>query len=150
MCRARVGIHIAFLKADNHGVAPGSRRRRRVVLDGRNDVILGAHHALRGGSHANMVLAAPLIGQGPCQILTSDYYYPALLRAAFKLAQDKVVPLERAWALIHHRFPQSIYPISMLVRDKERSCSPARQVVVPEDQKPQHCRLRRQRQVRYR
>ena len=33
-------------------------------------------------------------------MLTSDYYYPAMMRAAFVLADRGVMDLARAWALI--------------------------------------------------
>ena len=33
-------------------------------------------------------------------VLASDYYYPALLAAPFKLAERGVVPLAEAWALV--------------------------------------------------
>jgi alpha-D-ribose 1-methylphosphonate 5-triphosphate diphosphatase len=33
-------------------------------------------------------------------VLASDYYYPAPLIAAFRLAADKVLPLASAWDLI--------------------------------------------------
>jgi alpha-D-ribose 1-methylphosphonate 5-triphosphate diphosphatase len=33
-------------------------------------------------------------------VLASDYYYPAPLLAAFRLAAENVVPLAAAWALV--------------------------------------------------
>ena len=41
-----------------------------------------------------------MIGKGLCSVLASDYYYPAPLLAAFRLAADKVLPLGKAWELI--------------------------------------------------
>jgi alpha-D-ribose 1-methylphosphonate 5-triphosphate diphosphatase len=35
-----------------------------------------------------------------CDILASDYYYPSMLHAAFKLAERGVCSLEHAWRLI--------------------------------------------------
>jgi len=55
---------------------------------------------VRGGSHTGWIKAADMIAQGLCSILASDYYYPAPLLAAFRLAADEVVPLEQAWALV--------------------------------------------------
>jgi alpha-D-ribose 1-methylphosphonate 5-triphosphate diphosphatase len=63
-------------------------------------VVCGAPNVLRGGSHVGAPGAAELAGAGLCSILASDYYYPAPLHAAFKLAQDGVLPLESAWALL--------------------------------------------------
>ena len=41
-----------------------------------------------------------MIAKGLCSILASDYYYPAQLLAAFRLAADGVLPLAGAWNLI--------------------------------------------------
>ena len=41
-----------------------------------------------------------MIAKGLCSILASDYYYPAQLLAAFRLAADGVRPLGEAWDLI--------------------------------------------------
>ena len=41
-----------------------------------------------------------MIEKGLCSVLASDYYYPAPLLAAFRLAADGVLPLPRAWDLI--------------------------------------------------
>jgi alpha-D-ribose 1-methylphosphonate 5-triphosphate diphosphatase len=37
---------------------------------------------------------------GLCTVLTSDYYYPAMLPAAFRLSEDGVCDLPTAWAMI--------------------------------------------------
>jgi len=65
-----------------------------------DDVVMGAPNVVRGGSHIGWVAAADMIARGLCTVLASDYYYPALLLAAFRLAQDKVLPLHRAWAYV--------------------------------------------------
>ena len=44
--------------------------------------------------------AADMITKGFCSVLASDYYYPAQLLAAFRLAADGVLPLAKAWNLI--------------------------------------------------
>jgi alpha-D-ribose 1-methylphosphonate 5-triphosphate diphosphatase len=41
-----------------------------------------------------------MIARGLCSILASDYYYPAPLLAAFRLAADGILPLAAAWELI--------------------------------------------------
>jgi alpha-D-ribose 1-methylphosphonate 5-triphosphate diphosphatase len=41
-----------------------------------------------------------MIAMGLCSILASDYYYPAQMLAAFRLAADGVLPLAEAWDLI--------------------------------------------------
>jgi alpha-D-ribose 1-methylphosphonate 5-triphosphate diphosphatase len=67
---------------------------------GGDDIVLGAPNVVRGGSHIGWTNAADMIARGLCSILASDYYYPAQLIAAFRLAADKVTPLEKAWSLI--------------------------------------------------
>ena len=63
-------------------------------------VVMGAPNVLRGGSHIGLVGAAELIAHGLCDILVSDYYYPALLGAPFRLARDGVCDLIDAWKLV--------------------------------------------------
>ena len=49
--------------------------------------------------------ATDMIRAGLCDILTSDYYYPAPLAAAMRLAHDGVLPLPQAWDLISRNPP---------------------------------------------
>ena len=63
-------------------------------------IVMGAPNVVRGGSHAARLGAADAAARGLCAVLTSDYYYPALLQAPFRLARDGVMPLDRAWALV--------------------------------------------------
>lgn len=65
-----------------------------------DDVVMGAPNVVRGGSHIGWIGAADMIARGYCTILASDYYYPALLLAAFRLEADGVVPLETAWSYV--------------------------------------------------
>jgi alpha-D-ribose 1-methylphosphonate 5-triphosphate diphosphatase len=67
---------------------------------GADDIVLGAPNVVRGGSHIGWINAKDMIARGLCSILASDYYYPAQLIAAFRLAADGVAPFEKAWALI--------------------------------------------------
>ena len=62
--------------------------------------MLGAPNVVRGGSHVGWIGAADMIKQGCCTVLASDYYYPAPLLAAFRLAADDVAPLPRAWSYV--------------------------------------------------
>ena len=68
-----------------------------------DDVVMGAPNVVRGGSHIGWIGAADMIARGFCTILASDYYYPAPLLAAFRLAADKVAPLQAAWAYVSER-----------------------------------------------
>lgn len=65
-----------------------------------NPIVLGAPNVMRGGSHTGAVNAADMIASDLCSILASDYYYPAQLIAAFRLVDDGVLDIERAWNLI--------------------------------------------------
>ena len=65
-----------------------------------DDIVLGAPNVVRGGSHIGWIGAADMIARGFCTVLASDYYYPAPLLAAFRLAADGVVPLEKAWTFV--------------------------------------------------
>ena len=66
-----------------------------------NPVVFGAPNVVRGGSHQRRaVTAADMVAAGLCTVLASDYYYPAMLPAAFRLAKDGVCSLADAWALI--------------------------------------------------
>lgn len=62
--------------------------------------VFGAPNVLRGGSHTGCPSAAEMVARGFCTVLASDYYYPAMLHAPFRLAEDGVLPLERAWSLV--------------------------------------------------
>ena len=63
-------------------------------------IVLGAPNVVRGGSHIGWINAADMIVKGLCSVLASDYYYPAPLLAAFRLAQDGALPLAQAWRLV--------------------------------------------------
>jgi alpha-D-ribose 1-methylphosphonate 5-triphosphate diphosphatase len=75
----------------------------RVFADARaagDHIVLGAPNAMRGGSHLGSPGAAAMIARGLCDILASDYYYPAMLGALARLAADAVAPLPALWALV--------------------------------------------------
>ena len=63
-------------------------------------VVMGSPNVVRGRSHLGWASAARLAESGICNVLSSDYFYPAMLRAAFTLAGRGVLDLPRAWALI--------------------------------------------------
>ncbi|OWT75315.1 MULTISPECIES: alpha-D-ribose 1-methylphosphonate 5-triphosphate diphosphatase [unclassified Achromobacter] len=62
--------------------------------------VFGGPNVVRGRSHTNAPNATEMIRAGLCDILTSDYYYPAPLAAVMKLVADGVLPLSQAWALV--------------------------------------------------
>ena len=65
-------------------------------------VICGAPNIIRGGSHMGTrgVRAATEVKEGRCTILVSDYYYPALAQAPFRLVQDGDCDFATAWGLV--------------------------------------------------
>lgn len=63
-------------------------------------IVMGAPNVLRGGSQNNALDAIPSITQGRCTCLASDYYYPAMMLAAFKLVDEEGMSLPQAWGLI--------------------------------------------------
>jgi alpha-D-ribose 1-methylphosphonate 5-triphosphate diphosphatase len=67
---------------------------------GGDPIVFGAPNVVRGGSHTGCPSAAEMAAQGLCTILASDYYYPALPLAPFRLAAEKILSLSEAWALV--------------------------------------------------
>ena len=65
-----------------------------------DDLVLGAPNVVRGGSHNGAIPAEDAIRRGWCNILASDYYYPAPVHAAFGLIERGVSTLDQAWDLI--------------------------------------------------
>jgi len=63
-------------------------------------VAMGSPNVVRGRSHLGWASAARLAEDGICAVLSSDYFYPAMLCAALILAGRGVLDLLRAWALI--------------------------------------------------
>lgn len=79
---------------------PMNEATARDARDAGEHTILGAPNVIRGGSHNGALNAADAVLGGYCSVLTSDYYYPAPLHAAFKLVTQHSVRLEDAWALV--------------------------------------------------
>jgi alpha-D-ribose 1-methylphosphonate 5-triphosphate diphosphatase len=63
-------------------------------------VVMGCPNVVRGGSHLGWTSAARMAEAGICRVLTSDYFYPAMLRAAMVLVARGTLDLPRAWGLI--------------------------------------------------
>jgi alpha-D-ribose 1-methylphosphonate 5-triphosphate diphosphatase len=79
---------------------PQTVETARHARDTGASVVMGAPNVLRGGSPIGLVGAADLVGRGLCDILVSDYYYPALLGAPFRLVRDGICDIADAWRLI--------------------------------------------------
>lgn len=78
-------------------LAPETARNARAHNE---HTVLGAPNVVRGGSHTKALNATDAIRDGLCSILASDYFYPSMLNAAFKLVNIGVCDLNTAWDLI--------------------------------------------------
>jgi len=65
---------------------PLNQETAEAARAGGDHVIMGAPNVVRGGSHLSLVSAETLVRAGLCDILASDYYYPAMLQAVWRLA----------------------------------------------------------------
>ncbi len=79
---------------------PVNEETAREAAQAGDFIVFGAPNVVRGGSHTGWTKASDMIAKGLCSVLASDYYYPAQLLAAFRLAADGVLPLPKAWNLI--------------------------------------------------
>jgi len=89
-------------RAQGVGVAefPVNEETAREAAAGGDAIVCGAPNVVRGGSHIGWTRTSDMIEKGLCSVLASDYYYPAPLLAAFRLAADGILPLGKAWDLI--------------------------------------------------
>ena len=92
----------AGFRAQGVGIAefPVNEETAREAAKAGDFIVFGAPNVVRGGSHTGWTKASDMIAKGLCSVLASDYYYPAQLLAAFRLADDGVLPLAKAWDLI--------------------------------------------------
>ena len=63
-------------------------------------IIFGSPNAVRGGSHIGSLGAADMVEAGLCDILASDYYYPAMLGAVDRLDREKRADRLSLWSLV--------------------------------------------------
>ncbi len=100
-------------------------------------IVFGAPNVVRGGSHTGWTKASDMIAKGLCSVLASDYYYPAPLLAAFRLAADGTLPLARAWDLI------SAAPARAAGLDDRGLIAPGRRadIVIVDDKAPLRPRI---------
>jgi alpha-D-ribose 1-methylphosphonate 5-triphosphate diphosphatase len=63
-------------------------------------VVLGAPNVMRGGSHIGSLDAAEMVEAGVCDVLASDYHYPAMLAAMGRLAAERRAPLPDLWSCV--------------------------------------------------
>lgn len=79
---------------------PMNRRVAKAAREAGDFIVFGAPNATRGGSHLASIGAADMIREGLCDILASDYYYPAMLLGLARLKADGVGPLHALWPLV--------------------------------------------------
>lgn len=79
---------------------PMSIEVARAAREAGDAITFGAPNVVRGGSQIGSPSAADMVEDGLCDILASDYFYPAMLAAVGKLVDDKRTPLQTAWALV--------------------------------------------------
>ena len=63
-------------------------------------VVMGCPNVVRGGSHLGWASAGALAERDICTVLCSDYFYPAMLPAAWSLGHRGPLSLAQAWALV--------------------------------------------------
>ncbi len=63
-------------------------------------IIFGSPNAVRGGSHIGSLGAADMVEAGFCDMLASDYYYPAMLAAVDRLDREKRADRLSLWSLV--------------------------------------------------
>lgn len=68
--------------------------------DNGDSIIFGSPNATRGGSHIGSLGAGDMVEAGLCDILASDYYYPAMLAAVHKLDQERRADRSTLWGLV--------------------------------------------------
>jgi alpha-D-ribose 1-methylphosphonate 5-triphosphate diphosphatase len=89
-------------RAQGVGIAefPVNEETAREAASGGDFIVCGAPNVVRGGSHIGWTKASEMIAKGLCSVLASDYYYPAPLLAAFRLAADRILGLPATWDLV--------------------------------------------------
>lgn len=101
-------------------------------------VIVGAPNVVRGGSHCDRLNAGEAVAEGIGSVLTSDYFYPALLAAVYQLAGHGPAPqtldLAEAWALVAANPAEAVG-----LTDRGRLAVGLRADVVCVEALPDHC-----------
>ena len=80
---------------------PMNRRVAVAAREAGDRIVFGAPNAARGGSHlGSSPSVAQMVREGLCDILASDYYYPAMLIGLARLVADGVGTVETLWPLV--------------------------------------------------
>lgn len=73
------------------------------TLDARHNgdtIVFGSPNVVRGGSHIGSLNASDMIEDGLCDVLASDYYYPAMLAAVDRLDRERRADRLSLWSLV--------------------------------------------------
>jgi len=79
---------------------PMTEATTKAAVEAGDLTVFGAPNIVRGGSHTGCPSAMDMVAAGLCSILASDYHYPALLNAPFRIAAAGIQPVEQAWSLV--------------------------------------------------
>jgi alpha-D-ribose 1-methylphosphonate 5-triphosphate diphosphatase len=71
-------------------------------------VLMGAPNLVRGGSHLGLMSVAEAVKHNVLDCLCSDYHYPSLFYAPFKLKELGLMSFEQAWSLVSSRPAASV------------------------------------------
>jgi alpha-D-ribose 1-methylphosphonate 5-triphosphate diphosphatase len=71
-------------------------------------VLMGAPNLVRGGSHLGLMSVAEAIKHKVLDCLCSDYHYPSLFYAPFKLQELGLMSFEQAWSLVSQRPAEAV------------------------------------------
>lgn len=63
-------------------------------------IVFGSPNAARGGSHIGSLGAGDMVEAGLCDVLASDYFYPAMLSAVARLDAEKRADRATLWKLV--------------------------------------------------
>jgi alpha-D-ribose 1-methylphosphonate 5-triphosphate diphosphatase len=66
-------------------------------------VLMGAPNLVRGGSHLGLMSVAQAVKHNVLDCLCSDYHYPSLFYAPFKLQELGLMSFEEAWKLVSQK-----------------------------------------------
>jgi alpha-D-ribose 1-methylphosphonate 5-triphosphate diphosphatase len=79
---------------------PTTEAAARAAREAGEPILMGAPNVVRGGSQSGNIAAEALIADGLCDALVSDYYYPALAQAAWRLADVGALSFAAAWEAV--------------------------------------------------
>lgn len=92
----------AWFREIGAGVAefPMVHEAVKAARDNGDSIIFGAPNAARGGSHIGSLSAGDMVEEGLCDILASDYFYPAMLAAVARLDSERRADRLALWSLV--------------------------------------------------